>query len=103
LRGSRGGPRTGRPLGAGGRPSPAGKVVLISVGMSNTTQEFRAFMRLAEKDPDKSPSVVLVDGAQGGMEASTWANPEKLARTGRPDPWSVLDRRLRQAGGGAER
>jgi hypothetical protein len=87
-----------RPLDAEGRPSPDGKVVLISVGMSNTTQEFRAFMRLAEQDPEKSPSVVLVDGAQGGMEASAWANPEKVTRAGRPDPWSVLDRRLEQAG-----
>jgi hypothetical protein len=87
-----------RSLDAEGRPSPDGKVVLISVGMSNTTQEFRAFMRLAERDAEKSPSVVVVDGAQGGMEASTWANPEKVTRAGRPDPWSVLDRRLEQAG-----
>jgi hypothetical protein len=88
-----------RPLDAEGRPSPDGKVVLISVGMSNTTQEFRAFMRLADQDPEKSPAVVLVDGAQGGMEASAWASsPEKVTRAGRPDPWTVLDRRLRQAG-----
>lgn len=86
-----------RPLDAEGRPSPDGKVVLISVGMSNTTQEFRAFMRLADRDADKSPSVVLVDGAQGGMEASAWASPEKVKRAGRPDPWTVLDRRLQQA------
>jgi hypothetical protein len=87
-----------RPLDAEGRPSPEGKVVLISVGMSNTTQEFRAFMKLAGQDPDKSPSVVLVDGAQGGMEASAWADPEQVKRAGRPDPWSILDRRLEQAG-----
>jgi hypothetical protein len=87
-----------RPLDAEGRPARDGKVVLISVGMSNTTQEFRAFMRLAERDPGRLPSVVLVDGAQGGMEASTWADPEKVTRAGRPDPWSVLDRRLEQAG-----
>jgi hypothetical protein len=87
-----------RPLDAEGRPSREGKVVLISVGMSNTTQEFRAFMRSAERDADRSAAVVLVDGAQGGMEASTWANPEKVIGAGRPDPWSVLDRRLEQAG-----
>src|SRR5262249_10490643 len=86
-----------RPLDAEGRPSPQGKVVLISIGMSNTTQEFRAFMRLAARDPDTSPSVVLVDGAQGGMEASAWANPEKVTRAGRPDPWSVRDCGLQQA------
>jgi hypothetical protein len=87
-----------RPLDAEGQPAPDGKVGLISVGMSNTTQEFRAFMRLAGDDADKSPSVVTVDGAQGGMEASAWADPEKVTRAGRPDPWAVLDQRLNQAG-----
>lgn len=87
-----------RPLDSEGQPAPDGKVGLISVGMSNTTQEFRAFMSLAVRAPDKSPSVMLVDGAQGGMEASAWADPEKATRAGRPDPWSVLDQRLNQAG-----
>jgi hypothetical protein len=91
-----------RPRDAGGRPSPDGKVVLISVGMSNTTQEFRAFMKRAAQDTKRSPSLVLVDGAQGGMEASAWADPAKVTRAGRPDPWSVLDGRLEQAGVTAE-
>ena len=91
-----------RPRDAGGRPSPDGKVVLISVGMSNTTQEFRAFMKRAAQDTKRSLSLVLVDGAQGGMEASAWADPAKVTRAGRPDPWSVLDRRLEQAGVTAE-
>jgi hypothetical protein len=87
-----------QPLGAEGKPSSNGKIVLISVGMSNTTQEFRTFMTLANRDEQKSPSVVLVDGAQGGMEASAWANPERAIQMGRPDPWSVLDQRLNEAG-----
>jgi hypothetical protein len=87
-----------RPLDAEGQPAPDGKVGLISVGMSNTTQEFQVFMRLAGDDADKSPSVMLLDGAQGGMEASAWADPEKVTRAGRPDPWTVLDQRLNQAG-----
>ena len=87
-----------RPLDPEGRPSPAGKIVLISVGMSNTTQEFRAFLQQTAQDRDRSSAVVLVDGAQGGLEASAWADPAKVTRAGRPDPWSVLDRRLEQAG-----
>jgi hypothetical protein len=87
-----------RPLDAQGQPAPDGKVVLISVGMSNTTQEFRALMTLAGNDADRSPSMMLVDGAQGGMEASAWADPEQGTRAGRPDPWSVLDGRLKQSG-----
>jgi hypothetical protein len=87
-----------RPLDAQGQPAPDGKIVLISVGMSNTTQEFRAFMRLASQDPEKSPSVILVDGAQGGMDSLAWADPQQRRRQGQPDPWAVLDQRLRQAG-----
>lgn len=87
-----------RPLDEDGKPSEDGKVVLISNGMSNTTQEFQAFLQLAADDPQKSASVVVVDGAQGGMEASDWAHAEKRFRRDRPSPWDVLDRRLRQAG-----
>ena len=39
------------------------------------------FMRLAAGDAGKSAKVVLVDGAQGGMTATAWANP-----TGPPAP-----------------
>jgi hypothetical protein len=86
------------PLDAHGRPAQDGKVVLISVGMSNTTQEFSAFMRLARDDPARAPQVVIVDGAQGGMDALEWAGPQQARRPDRPDPWEVLQRRLQQAG-----
>jgi len=81
-----------RPLNAQGKPAEDGKIVLISVGMSNTTQEFSAFVRLADDDAEKSANVVIVDGAQGGQTANVWANP------GARNPWQVLDERLRQAG-----
>ena len=87
-----------QPVDSEGKPSSKGKIVLISVGMSNTTQEFRSFMSLANRDEQKSPLVALVDGAQGGMEASAWANPERARQMGRPDPWSVLEQRLKEAG-----
>ncbi len=81
-----------RPLDAKGKPSEDGKIGFVSIGMSNTTQEFSAFVRLANDDPAKSPKVVIVDGAQGGMTARAWANP------GARNPWDVLDERLQQAG-----
>ena len=92
-----------QPLDAEGKPAKGGKIVVISNGMSNTTQEFSAFVRLAHTDPAKSPNVVIVDGAQGGMEASDWADPRDRFRPDRPrqekpNPWDVLDRRLQQAG-----
>lgn len=53
-----------RPLDAEGRPAGDGKIGFISIGMSNTTQEFSNFVRLANADPDKSPKVVVVDGCR---------------------------------------
>jgi hypothetical protein len=86
-----------QPLDADGKPTGDGKIVLISVGMSNTTQEFSAFVRLANGDPAKSPKVIIVDGAQGGMDARAWAVSGRPDRPGSRDPWEVLDERLQQA------
>ena len=46
------------PRDALGNPSDAGKIVLISLGMSNTTQEFSAFKTLADADPNKSDLLI---------------------------------------------
>ncbi len=86
------------PRDAQGNPSDTGKIVLISQGMSNTTQEFSVFKSLAEADPNKSPKVIIVDCAQGGMAAHQWAYPEVVAKQNRPSPWDVMDQRLQKAG-----
>jgi hypothetical protein len=87
-----------RPLDAEGKASEDGKIGFVSIGMSNTTQEFSVFVRFANADPAKSPKVVIVDGAQGGMTARAWSNPDHLPRPGARNPWEVLDQRLEQAG-----
>jgi hypothetical protein len=79
----------------GGKPKKKGRIVLLSIGMSNTTMEFSAFKTLADADPDKNPKLVIVDGAQGGMAANVITNPA--------DPkyqqfWQTIDDRLDQAG-----
>lgn len=61
-------------LNSNGNADPNGKYVLLSIGMSNTSQEFTAFMADAESDPDKDTDLVVVNGAQGGATASDWAN-----------------------------
>jgi lysophospholipase L1-like esterase len=76
---------------ADGQPSPTGRYAFVSIGMSNTTQEFRAFIPLATADPDRDPGLAIVDGAQGGMTAADWAAPGCAC-------WSRLDDRLREAG-----
>ena len=80
-----------QPLDANGKPSKSGKVGLLSVGMSNTTMEYSRFKQLADADAAKSPSVVIVDGAQGGQTGRVWANAE--ARV-----WGVVDERMKQSG-----
>lgn len=86
------------PRDAQGKPSNTGKIVLISQGMSNTTQEFSVFKRIADADPNKSPRVVIVDCAQGGQAAHQWAYPEVVVKQNRPSPWEVMDQRLQAAG-----
>jgi hypothetical protein len=68
-----------------------GRVVLLSIGMSNATQEFVPFIRLAEEEPGLSPSLELVDGAMAGWDAMRIARPAA-------GYWRAVDRRLVAAG-----
>ena len=72
-----------QPLAADGTPSPDGKIVLISIGMSNTTMEFCSgafpqcgsvsFVAQARADPRVNHStLVLVEGARGGQTPPSW-------------------------------
>ncbi len=82
------------PLDDLGRESPDGKVVLLSIGVSNTTMEFSAFKRVADEDPDKADHVLLVDGAYGGQSAGI------IAYDSAPY-WTIVDQRLKEAGASA--
>lgn len=75
------------PLDAAGDPSPDGKIVLISVGMSNTSSEFGAFQSKVHRNPAVNPALLLVNGAQGGRTSDRWVDP--AAPT-----WQELDARL---------
>ncbi|MFC1716855.1 alpha/beta fold hydrolase [Candidatus Poribacteria bacterium] len=78
------------PLDKEGNPSKDGKIVFLSIGMSNTTQEFQVFKKVADADPEKNEQVVVVDGAQGGRDAKMTANVNS-------DFWQVIDQRLEKA------
>jgi len=52
-----------QPLDADGKPSPDGKIVLLTVGMSNTTMESQAFLKLAKADRELMAKLGLGDGA----------------------------------------
>ena len=80
------------PRNASGAVDPnGGRIVLLSIGMSNATQEFSAFKRLADADTGKSTRVIIVDGAQGGQTAAVIARDTA-------NFWRVVDQRLQQAG-----
>ncbi|HVT45388.1 MAG TPA: hypothetical protein VMT00_13480 [Thermoanaerobaculia bacterium] len=78
-----------RPLDSAGHPSFAGRIVMISIGMSNTTQEFCAqnsrgpcdpwsFVGQANADPEVNHStLLLVNGAAGGQAADAWDSPSE--------------------------
>lgn len=84
-----------RPLDRDGKPADQGKIVLLSIGMSNTTQEFSTFKPMADADPARNPRLVIVDGAQGGMAANVIVDTE--SQGGRRF-WDTVAERLNRAG-----
>jgi hypothetical protein len=88
-----------RPLDAAGKPAADGSIVLLAIGMSNTTHEFSMFKAHADVDAQKNPRLVIVDGAQGGKAALEWiAGDEPRGNA----VWEVADQRLRAAGASPE-
>jgi hypothetical protein len=64
------------PLDPNGNPDPNGRYGLLSIGMSNTEQEFQTFLgELAQGNAVTDPDLVVVNGAQGGVDARQWADP----------------------------
>ena len=79
------------PRNAQGQPDPDGSIVLLSIGMSNTSQEWTRFQQDAQADPAVNPALVIVNGAQGGQPIQAIVDPAAPY-------WDVVDQRLAQAG-----
>jgi Putative Ig domain len=63
-----------QPLNAQGQPDPNGVYGLLSMGPSDTQQEYIELQTLGNADPSKNPHLVLVQGAQPGATARYWAD-----------------------------
>ncbi len=72
-------------------PSAGGRIVFLSIGMSNCTQEFTRFVELSNADALRAPAVLAVDGAQGGQTAAILLDPNA-------NFWTVVENRLAAAG-----
>ncbi|MCI0396423.1 MAG: hypothetical protein L0332_22540 [Chloroflexi bacterium] len=77
-----------QPLDTAGAPDPAGKIVFLSVGMSNTATEFCghepdgvtctpwSFIGQASQDPAVNhTTLVMINGAKAGQDADAWDSP----------------------------
>lgn len=93
------------PRDASGNLSENGKIVLLSIGMSNTTHEWSGrsphfegtadgFMEQAARYPDRNPHLVIVDGAVSGRAANAIVPGGVYYTT----YWPMVITRLSQAG-----
>ena len=78
--------RSIRPLDAEGRPSRDGKVVMISIGMSNAEGESDAFLKRLKTESGINPKFIFVNCAESGQiaiftsraDTDYWPAAEKL-------------------------
>ncbi|MBI4929201.1 MAG: T9SS type A sorting domain-containing protein [Bacteroidetes bacterium] len=72
-----------------------GKIVWLSIGMSNATMETQQFIPLANAYANKNPKLTFVDGAQGSMTASVISTP---SNPNYATYWNTINTRLATAG-----
>jgi hypothetical protein len=92
-----------QPLDRDGKPDPEGKIVLLTIGMSNGMQATSGFLRVAAAAREQiNPRVVIVNGCNGGMTADkiqhlnggrTYANNPRFVYY-----WEYVDGKLSEAG-----
>jgi len=83
------------PLDANGKPDGQnGLIVMMSVGMSNTQNEFSEFMDVAKKDSQINPRLKLLNGAQGGMAANFFTDLTKKQENSGKNYWDTLADKL---------
>lgn len=64
-----------QPLDSNGNPSPTGKYVFMSLGISTGQDAWSEFSQMARVDSEINPNLVLVNGAEPNGTADAFANP----------------------------
>lgn len=85
-----------QPLNAEGKPDASGKIGLLSIGMSNTSQSSQGFQSVLSRYEARHPQLAFVNGAVGGMTAAAIQDPDDGNRG--TQYWAEVDNRLKQAG-----
>lgn len=88
-----------RPLDTAGKPDPNGKIVMLSVGMSNTAQASAGFQRMLREATGINPKFLFVNGAVGGQTAAITQSTETKQGA---KYWAEVDQRLKNAGSSRE-
>jgi hypothetical protein len=85
-------------LDASGNPSASGKIVMMSIGMSNTTDEWcgngdgspcvaSTFTTLAQAAGGLNAKLVIADGAVASQDANKWLDPNPAHCLPSNPPW----------------
>lgn len=84
-----------KPMDGNGNPTSSGKIVMLSIGMSNTTHEFSVFERQEDTNANRNAALVIINAALGGQDSATIRNPDAPY-------WRVVDRRIAGMGATAQ-
>ena len=79
------------PLNKEGYMGDNDDIVFLSIGMSNTTMEFRSFMAMADTLNNLNDQLSFIDGAIGGYDIRRITDPAT-------DYWQKVDNRLKEKG-----
>ena len=84
------------PRGPDGTPSPDGKIVFISLGVSNTLVQFNGLIEAAATEGGMNPNVLIANTSQTGRALGNWANQNS------DQTWNRAIRNIEELGGTPE-
>ncbi len=88
-----------KPFDTAGKPAEGGKIVMLSIGMSNTSQASGGFQKALKGAEGVNPKFLFVNGAVGGQTAAIVQSTETPQGM---KYWDTVDDRLKMAGSSRE-